>query len=468
MALEERQETSSDRDMVQRTSQVFDAFYGRSPIDAVLEGENVAAFALAIGALLAFLWANLDGHGYHAFWLQSLAVHLGQKSLQCTLHEVINDGLLTLFFVLVGIEMRREMHEGELSSARKALLPVAGAMGGMLVPALICLSFTRGVAGLDRAWPIPMATDIAFAVAALALLGRRVFPAMRVFLLTLAVADDMGAVAIIATAFSRGFNLEGLYWMAAGLVWLLAVRALGVRRLVWFAPALVLLWIGFMTARIHPALAGVAFALGLPVTAQHQQALRRMSSAGTVETGLVGHAADEALTRRFLEDRHAYIAGVSPLHRASRGLLLWNVIVVFLFSLANAGVALGEVSMDASAWRLALGIGLGLVVGKMVGITLASEAVIRLGWSPRPAGMTPSTFLVAGAMGGIGFTVANFTADLALSSLPDVLGVAKLSITIASVAAAFLGVLLGRRLLQTGLPPSAASTNELAEQETTR
>lgn len=442
-------------------------FYQQSPIEAVLEGESLAAITLGVGGILALLWANLSPHGYESFWQLEFRVMLGGRALGSTLHEVVNDGLMTLFFVLAGIEMRREAHEGELSTLRKAMLPVAGAIGGMAIPALICFLFVRGDAALGRAWPIPMATDIAFAVAALTLLGKRVFPAMRVFLLTLAVADDMGAVAIIATAFSRGLDVRGLFWMAMGVAWMIGARSAGARRLFLYIPALALLWVGFVTAHIHPALAGVLFAVLLPVTGAYDQAFRRLKTLDPEQRYLRGHEADQVLTRRFMNDRRAYVAGVSPLHRAARGLLLWNPVILFLFSLANAGVSFREVPMSVSSLRLAGGIGLGLLLGKVLGITLASEGVIRLGWSPRPAGMRPEVFLVAGMMGGIGFTVANFTAALALPAGP-LLGTAKLVITGASLMAAAAAVFWGRRLLSVAPPIGAASSNTEAEQEADR
>ncbi|MBP9747733.1 Na+/H+ antiporter NhaA [Patescibacteria group bacterium] len=436
-------------------------------VSGFLAGELVAALFLLFGVTVGMLWANTAPHAYETFWQTPLTMTVGTRSFGASLHHLVNDGLMTLFFLLTGLEMRRESVAGELSSARKALLPVAAALGGMLVPAVICWLLIRGApTALGRAWAVPMATDIAFAVAVLLALGRRVFPAMRVFLLTLAVADDIGAVLILGVVFSQGVSVGGLVYVFGAILWMWAVRAGGGRRLGWyFVIPLPLAWWGFHLMGIHPVLSGVLIALFVPVQGSPEGAQGFRSVVLDESHSSGGHDAgpDAVLTEVFDSASAGYLAGVSPLRRAMNALQpIVSTGVVFLFALANAGVSFGGLHAEPGTGWVAAGIALGLVIGKPVGIWLASEAMIRTGLCVRPVGMSPSVILVVGMIAGIGFTVANFTAQLALP-FPAVLAVVKVVITIASVTAGLLGLALGKRWLSEVLPEGAARTDAEAE-----
>lgn len=331
---------------------------------------------------------------------------MGSLSLPHDLHGWVNDGLMTLFFLVVGLEIKRELVSGELRDRRKALMPVLAAVGGMVVPAAMYLAVTGFGGEAGRGWGIPMATDIAFALGVLALLGPRVPPALRLFLLALAIADDIGAIAVIAVAYSDGIRLMPLALAAACLG---AVAVMG-RSGRWSTAAALLLglgaWLAVLQSGVHPTVAGVGLGLVVP--------------AG-------GHA--ERLEHR--------------LHPWS------SFLIVPLFALANAGVALGGAGAPPGGPDVALAVALGLALGKVVGITGCSWLVVRLGLGLMPEGTTWPQVAGAAALAGIGFTVALFVSDLAFSS-PALEAQAKMGILAGSLAASLAGVsilrLAGRRL----------------------
>jgi NhaA family Na+:H+ antiporter len=360
--------------------------------------EAASGVVLVAATAIALAWASSPwAAAYEALWHTPRVIELGSWRAAHDLQFWVNDGLMTIFFFVVGLEIRRDVHDGELRDLRRAALPILAALGGMLVPAAIYVALNAGRASLTG-WAVPMATDIAFAVGVLALLGRRVPPALRILLLALAVIDDIGAIVVIAVWYSAGISVGGLAIVGAGLAAVVGMRALGVRAVVAYIAPGVVVWAGMSAAGIHPALAGVALGLLAPVGGE-----------------------------------------ASPNARLQRALHRWVAFAILpVFALANAGVALTGVTFAGDGARVFLGIALGLAVGKPLGVLIACRLGARL--APVPPGA-----LVLGLVAGIGFSMALFVAQLAFPPGP-LLETAKAAILAGSLAAALAGLVVGRRL----------------------
>jgi NhaA family Na+:H+ antiporter len=372
------------------------------PIEQFLRIEASSGIVLLAATTAALLWANSPWRGaYEALWHTHLPQVAGSWLSGKTLHFWINEGLMTIFFLIVGLEIRREMREGALSNPRQAALPGIAALGGVLVPAIIYFAINHDDATLRRGWAVPTATDIAFAVGVLALLGRRVHPSLRVLLLALAIIDDIAAIVIIALFYSSGVSLLGLVVSAVGVAGVLALKRFGVRSGWGYLVPGVVVWAGMLQAGVHPAIAGVV--VGMLVAAPQLEA-----------------------------SLHPWVAyGIMP-----------------LFAFANAGVSLAGLSLD-QPWSMGIlaGVAAGLVLGKPVGIVLATFMGVKLGICRLPVGVSYREIAVLGLLGGIGFTMAIFIANLAFAD-EGMLAVAKLGVLIASVVAAVSGLLVARFALR--------------------
>jgi NhaA family Na+:H+ antiporter len=423
-----------------------------APVERFLAVEAASGILLLAAAAIALIWANSPWAGsYERLWRVPFELRIGSLSFQRDLLFWINDGLMTIFFFVVGLEIRREIHRGELSEIRRAMLPLVAAVGGMLVPAclFLALNYDRPSA---RGWGIPMATDIAFAVGVLALLGRRVPPALRMLLLTLAVVDDVGAILVIALFYSSGIVPVGLLVLAAGLGMLFVLQKLGVRiPLAYAVPALVV-WAGAYAAAIHPALAGVMVGLMTPVRAwlgaRHFLARAHASVDALREQNLDEPARNARLSQLGDDSRDA----VSPVERLEQALHGWVAFGIMpVFALANAGVPLGGASVTDDTVLVFLGITLGFGLGKPLGIVGFSWACVRLGIAVLPKGTTWAHVGLVGVVAGIGFTMAIFVAQLAFPT-GALLQTAKLAILGASVTLAILAYAAGHALLPTRPP----------------
>ena len=378
------------------------------PLLEFLTTEAGGGVILLGAAVLALAWVNSPwGDSYERLWQQTLTLGFGKASVSHDLRHWINEGLMTIFFLVVGLEIKRELVAGELDSARKAFLPVIAALGGMAVPALLYLSLNAGGPG-ENGWGIPMATDIAFAIGALSLFGRALSRSSRVFLLSLAIVDDLGAIAVIAIFYSADVSGPALVAALALLAALGVCRRVGVS---WLPPYVfmgVALWVAMSKSGVHPTVAGVALALIAP-------------------------ARNDSLP-----------SGPPVGERVVHALHPWtSYAIVPLFALANAGVELSPASMDnALTSRLGVGIILGLVVGKLAGITGATWGAVKLGLRPPPEDGWTTTCGVA-ALAGIGFTVSLFIAGLAFND-PEVVAVAKIGILVGSTLASILGATILR------------------------
>ena len=421
------------------------------PLRRLAARTTAGGLVLLAAAAIAMLWANSPwAHAYHALWETSVSLGVGALSARLSLHAVINDGLMAVFFFLVGLEIKREVLVGELATARQAALPVAAAVGGMLVPALLFTVVNRGGEG-SGGWGIPMATDIAFALGVLALLGRRIPVALRVFLSALAIADDLGAVLVIALFYTSTISIGALAAAGGLLALSVAANAAGVRAAWAYALIGLALWVAVLLSGVHATVAGVLLALTIPSRTRIDEAAFMRGARGALAdfhdacdhavTVLSSHAHQRALRRLETLTEQAQ----PPLARLEHGL---HGVVTFgimpLFALANAGVSLRG-GADALATPVALGVLLGLVLGKPIGITLAAWLAVRANVASLPSGVTWRMLHGAGWLGGIGFTMSLFIAGLAFGQREELLTAAKLGILLASAAAGVIGWALLRR-----------------------
>ncbi|WP_440223982.1 Na+/H+ antiporter NhaA [Dokdonella sp. MW10] len=411
-------------------------------IDRILHVEAVGGVVLLCAAIAALAWANSPWASYYdALWHASLTLGLGDAVLRIPLHAVVNDGLMTVFFLVVGMEIRREMHEGSLADLRSATLPLAAAIGGVLVPAAIFGALNHGGPGQDG-WAVPMATDIAFAVGVLALLGRIVPANVRIFLLALAILDDVVAVLVIALFYSGGLQPEGLALLALGIGGVFLLQAIGVGRAWVYVVPGAAVWGGMLWLGVHPTLAGVLLGLLTPVDAFAPRgvvldtadgALRAVTGVGTHAGSGVGDP-----VRRLRWAQRELLPPVVRVQAALHPWVAYGVMPIFAF--ANAGVAFGGVDLaHAGASTVLAGVVIGLVVGKPVGIVAASWIAVRLGWCRLPDGVTWRGVTLVGLLGGIGFTMSIFIAMLAFDDA-GLLAAAKLGVLLASAIAACLGL----------------------------
>ncbi|HEX5658151.1 MAG TPA: Na+/H+ antiporter NhaA [Polyangiales bacterium] len=418
----------------------------RRPLDRFLAIEAASGILLLLSAAAALIWANSPwAHSYHALWQLPLGVRLGAWQLERPLEWLVNDGLMVVFFFVVGMEIRREMHSGALSTLRGAALPAVAALGGMLAPAGIYALIATD-AGASHGWGVPMATDIAFAVGILTMLGRRVPESLRVLLLALAVIDDLGAIVVIALFYTSGLWLPGLAIAALGIVGLLAMQRVGVRtKLAYVAPALVV-WAGVYAAGIHPTIAGVIIGLLTPVRAwlgpsgfEHE-----LHAGLDALTGQASPTLERTLSRIDAARRET----LSPAEGLIHALHPWVAFGIMpIFALANAGVNLsgtGSELLGAQAfWGAALGLTLGKPIGVLAACWLAQRS--RLADVPRELGLRHLVLL--GLVAGVGFTMALFIAALAFSDA-DHLAAAKLGVLAASAVAGVAAYAFGRSALR--------------------
>lgn len=439
------------------------------PLERFLRIEAASGILLLFATAIALVWANSRwADGYFHLWHTPIGVHVGGFTFERPLEWFINDGLMVIFFFVVGMEIRREIHHGELSEWRRAALPAAAAVGGMLAPAALYLAIASAP-GARSGWGVPMATDIAFAIGILALLGKRVPAALRVLLLALAVIDDLGAIIVIAIFYSSSFSSSGVFVALIGFGGILAMQRFGVRaKLAYVVPAIVA-WAGIYVTGVHPTIAGVIVGLLTPVRAWLgpegfvsglQQELERLQDEPPAT--LSSHE----LAARLKHVDTARREAMSPAESLIEALHPWVAFGIMpLFALANAGVPISVEALDTSAWLVVTAAGIGLVVGKPVGILLACWLMLRSKVGTLPAGLTLRHLVVLGVVAGVGFTMALFIAQLAFTD-PRLLAASKLGVLVASGGAAVFGLLLGRLLLSPSGAPSIAQTADEAESST--
>ncbi len=424
-----------------------------SAFEKFLHIEAISGVVLLLAAAAALIWANSShASSYEHFWHLPLAFSLGDFSLSYSLHFWINDALMTVFFLVVGMEIRREIHEGALSNLKLAALPMVAALGGVMVPAMIYLAFNHAD-GVRQGWAVPTATDIAFAVGVLALLGRSVPGSVRIFLLALAIIDDIVAVLIIALFYSGGLDPTGFLIAAGGVLLVLGLQWLGIGAAYAYLLPGALLWFGLLKTGAHPTLAGVVLGLMTPVRpvkvieAPLELAAQAINDFIAREQSTQGHGAELMGPVRQL--RHAQRELLPPVMRVQMALHPWVAFLVMpLFALANAGVNLEGVSLEGGSSLMVLtGVATALVLGKPIGAFGFSWLMVHLGWGSLPSGMNWAWMGLIGCLAGIGFTMSIFIANLAFADA-ELLAAAKLGVLLASVIAGCIGLAFGACLVR--------------------
>jgi Na+:H+ antiporter, NhaA family len=422
-----------------------------APLERFLHVEASSGLVLLAAAMAALLWANSPwADAYEAFWHAPIRIGLGTWLIEQPLHFWINDGLMTIFFLVVGLEIRRELHDGALSSPRLAALPVAAALGGIFVPALLYLVISSEP-GLRRGWAIPTATDIAFAVGVLAILGPRIPAALRALLLALAIVDDIAAILVIALFYSAGIEPVGFLVAALGVAGVLAFQRLGIRRALAYTIPGFFVWLGLLQAGVHPTLAGVMLGLLTPaVPLQDGDTLLRTARRALEDSQELRRARRDTreLVRPIKQLALAHREMVAPVVRVEALLHPWVAFGIMpLFALANSGVSFEGVALgEPESAALAAGVACALLIGKPVGIALAAWLALKSNIALLPSAVSWRGIALIGLLGGIGFTMSIFIANLAFADTA-LLASAKFAVLVASTAAALGGLLFGRVFL---------------------
>ncbi|HEX8433152.1 MAG TPA: Na+/H+ antiporter NhaA [Longimicrobium sp.] len=423
-----------------------------SPFHDFVRTASAGGLVLIASTLVALVWANSPwGGSYEHLWETELTVGMGARALTYSLHHWINDGLMVVFFFLVGLEIKREVLVGELASARRAALPAAAALGGMVVPACLYALLNAGGPGAPG-WGIPMATDIAFAIGVLALLGPRTPTALKVFLTALAIVDDIGAVVVIAVFYTARIEWSALMAGLAFLGALVALNRMGARQPLTYALIGILVWAAFLQSGVHATVAGVLVAMTVPVrtrinTLDFLNGGRRLmdafDDAGEEGTSILTNHRQQAIVQELeTACQHAQ----SPLQRIEDSLHPWVAFLIIpLFALANAGVRLEGDLLGAFTHPVTLGVIVGLVLGKPIGITLFAWLSVKLGVASLPRGVSWRSIHAVSWLGGIGFTMSLFISALAFTD-GEMVAEAKIGTFTASVLAGIAGWVMLRRI----------------------
>jgi NhaA family Na+:H+ antiporter len=424
------------------------------PFERFGQLEAASSIVLLAMTLIALVWANSPFHdSYEHLKHRAIFIGAGDLALSLSFEEWVNDALMTIFFFVVGMEIKRELALGQLSTRSRAMLPVLGALGGMVFPAAIYAGFHAGGPAI-RGWGIPMATDIAFAVAALAVFGSRVPSGLKIFLLALAIVDDLGAVAVIAVFYTSDLSLAWLAQAVLGLALVYLVRLAGVRSYWVFALIGAVVWLAMLKSGVHATVSGVMLGLLCPSRPQDpqretwvsraQHSLEHLLDLSNSERDHGGHERHRALQRI----KQVRWSTLSPLDHLTNVLHPWVAFGIMpIFALTNAGVALEASTLsDPMAQRVGLAVALGLLLGKPIGITCFSFAAVRLGIAELPRGVNWASMFATGILAGIGFTVALFISALAFSDLHFMAG-AKIGILSGSALATTIGVFVLSRAL---------------------
>lgn len=429
---------------------------GRNFLQAPWAGGIILIICVAIAMLLA----NLPGthQAYHDFLQMPFGLAYGDDIFPkgMTVETFINDGLMVIFFFSVGLEIRREISHGQLSSPKKAILPVVGAIGGMLAPALIYMSINHGTMVADG-WGIPTATDIAFAIAIMSLLGDRVPISLKVFLTALAVADDLGAILVIAIFYGHTPNLMLLGIAIAIMVGIYIMRRMGEFRIIAYLVPAVVVWILFYYSGVHATISGVAMAMLIPTKPRYSRSYY-LHKADIIEKGIKDadkiedeYEADEERMYHLRRMKQISDGAYGMSHRMEHLLMPYvNFLIMPIFALANAGVHISSAEYfnifmhSSETGSIGMGIFFGLVVGKPLGITLFSYLAIKLGIAEKPAGATMKMLMAVACLGGIGFTMSIFVDNLAFQdpSLKVFVDMGKIAILMASLTAAVVGSIM--------------------------
>lgn len=423
-----------------------------TPLESFYRLEAGSGILLMITTVIAMIWANSGAyHSYEAMLEFPLGIKLGAIEVTKSLHHWVNDGLMVIFFFVVGLEIKRELIIGELSSPKKAALPLFAALGGMIIPALIYYSLNSQGVG-KSGWGIPMATDIAFAVGILTLMSRKVPVALKIFLLALAIIDDLGAVLVIALFYTSSISAPALGVATIGILFTFFLKFAGIRRIPIYWLLGIVVWFAVLKSGVHATIAGVLLGLMTPVAPFYNlkripERFRKLVeniNLGINKANQQYTSLDHKTFHSLEELEDVVVESRAPLDRLIHSLHPWvSYLIMPVFALFNAGVHIsGDFSVSSFLSQpIAQGVILGLFVGKPVGVVLFSWLAVRLQMAQLPAGVSWTHMNAVGFLSGIGFTMALFIGHLALK-VPEVEIYSKLGILVASVMAGIVGVVL--------------------------
>lgn len=420
-----------------------------NPINEFLHKEASGGILLIICTVVALVWANSPWSDfYHHLWHTYINIDFGNVlNLNYSLHHWINDGLMAIFFFTVGLEIKRELLVGELSSMQKASLPIAGAIGGMVVPALLYVIFNSGGQGADG-WGIPMATDIAFVVGIMALLGSRIPLTLKIFVLALAIADDIGAVLVIAIFYTAEISTTALIVAGVVLILLIVLNRLGTKSLIAYTILGIILWLAFLKSGVHATIAGVLLAFAIPASSRFntkefsdrvKHLINKFDETGEHWKNVLNNAERQ---HDVMAIENSCEKVLTPLQRFEHGLHPWVAFFIIpIFALANAGVTLAGLDvLNALFSPISLGIIIGLFIGKQVGIFAFSFFAVKMKFASLPEGVNWKNLYGAGVLAGIGFTMSLFIAGLAFSD-PALLDLSKIGVLTGSLLSGIVGYL---------------------------
>jgi Na+:H+ antiporter, NhaA family len=417
-----------------------------TPFEEFVHDEASSGLVLMACTVVAMVIANSGlFSAYNAVLHTDITIGGGAFAITYSLHHWINDGLMALFFFTVGLEIKREILVGELADRRQAILPIAGAIGGMLVPALFYAAINGGTDAIDG-WGVPMATDIAFALGVLALLGKRIPRPLIGFLLALAIVDDLGAVLVIAAFYTDQINIPALLFAGAAFVMLILSNKSGIRRPLPYVIFGVLLWLGMLKSGVHATLAGVITALTVPANSHCDilpfvRHMRHLTNKFERIHEKDKHIMQNSEQQKVLQSMEDFVHCMeSPLQRMEHNLHIWvSFLIIPIFALANAGIPIDLATLGQTLIHpVTFGIIAGLIGGKLIGICFFSWLVIKMGWSSLPQGVTMPQIASVSLLAGIGFTMSIFIAGLAFND-PQYLLNAKIGILAASLFAGIAG-----------------------------
>ncbi len=424
--------------------------YLTRPVKSIFSNEATIGVLLFLSAVAAMVVANSSwgSEWYEHLWEKEITLSFDDKEFGLTLHYLINDGLMAIFFFLVGLEIKREVIAGELSTWKKASMPIAAAIGGMAVPALIFIAFNPGDTG--KGWGIPMATDIAFALGLINLVRRRIAPSVKVFITSLAVVDDIGAVLVIAFFYTSSFDVDQLYIAGGAWVTLMVANRLGVRNVFFYTfIGISGIWVAFFYSGIHPTIAGILLAFTIPAkyriskdqfTDRLKTLYRKYLKTTTIDTDFNTEREDYLLKGI----RSAGDDARTPLQKIEHGLFPFVYFIIMpIFAFANAGLKIEDNFFAGLVEPIGLGIIFGLIVGKFLGISLVSRLMVAMGLAQLPQGSSWKQIYGTSILAGIGFTMSLFISELAFVNR-DYAESAKSAILVASILAGVIGLLVIR------------------------
>ena len=417
-----------------------------TPFEHFLHAQTTTGIVLITTTILALILANTPLYEIYQHIIHTkIAISIGSLTISESFHHWINDGLMAIFFFMIGLEIKREILVGELSNIKIAILPILSAIGGMIVPALVFMSINAGTEGANG-WGIPMATDIAFAISALVLLGKRVSPALVTFLVALAIVDDLGAVLVIALFYTSQIQLD--YLLFAGVMFgiMVVFNRFGIHAVLPYLIVGTIMWFLMLESGVHATIAGVIAAMAIPSKpkkpplhlTQHTKNLLDEFDSYPVATDYTMHENQKAILQNIKDNIDAV---GSPATRLERDLHLpVSLLIIPLFALANAGIQIDFSSISDVIFKpISLGIILGLVGGKILGIAGVAYLAIKMGIASLPQNSSMSQIFGVASLGGIGFTMSIFVADLAFAGNSSLIFQAKIGILTASLLAGALG-----------------------------